>query len=202
MSKTRERGLQRNQEQWRSYCECWWKTDGKGKQSLQKKDEEENEKREACEREITQQMETMWRQMEPLMDLVKESKKGGTEVMSGSRISSHTLKVKLVALSDKDDIEAYLMMFKHIMEAYTIPKSEWTYHLAPQLIGWVQQAFAALLGDNASVYKELKAAILLRYNINEESYQCHFREKVRESNRAMIFTCWIWSLSGCGIVTL
>ena len=116
---------------------------------------------EAREREVSQQMETMRRQMESLMDLVKESKKEGIEVKPGSRIFSHNLQVKLVALSEKDDIEAYLVTFERIMEAYKVPKSEWTYHLALQLTGRAQQAFAALPGDNRGVYEELKATILL-----------------------------------------
>ena len=45
---------------------------------------------------------------------------------------------------------------------------------------------AALLGDNAGVYEELKAAILLRYNTNKESYRRHFTETIRESNRAYV----------------
>ena len=64
------------------------------------------------------------------------------------RYFSHNLQVKLVALSEKD-IEAYLATFERIMEAYKVPKSEWMYHLAPQLTGRAQQAFAALPGDNA-----------------------------------------------------
>ena len=50
--------------------------------------------------------------------------------------------------------------------------------------------------------REVKAAILLRYNINEEAYRRRFREAVRvtgdESNRGYV----IWSLSGCEGVTL
>ena len=57
------------------------------------------------------------------------------------------------------------MTFERIMEAYKVPKSEWMYHLAPQLTGRAQQVFAALPGDNTGVYEELKAAILLHYNI-------------------------------------
>ncbi|KAL5517695.1 hypothetical protein EMCRGX_G003294 [Ephydatia muelleri] len=74
-------------------------------------------------------------------------------------------------------------------EGIEVPKSEWTYHLAPQLTGRAQQAFAALPGDNAGVYEELQVAILLRYTINEESYRRRFRETVREngeSNRAYV----------------
>ena len=64
-----------------------------------------------------------------------------------------------MALSEKDDIEAYLVTFECIMEAYKVPKNEWTYHLAPQLTGWVQQVFAALPGDNTGVYEQLKTLL-------------------------------------------
>ena len=37
------------------------------------------------------------------MDLVKESKKEGIDVMSGCRVYSPNLLVKLVALTEKDD---------------------------------------------------------------------------------------------------
>ena len=51
--------------------------------------------------EVSQQMETMRRHMDSLMDLVKESKKEGIDVRPGSRIFFHNLQVKLVALSRK-----------------------------------------------------------------------------------------------------
>ena len=54
------------------------------------------------------------------MDLVKESKKEGVEVRPRSRTIAHNLQVKLVALSEKDDIEAYLVTFERIMEAYKV----------------------------------------------------------------------------------
>ncbi len=55
--------------------------------------------------------------------------------------------VKLVPLTVQDDIEAYLVTFERIMEAYKIPKEQWTYYLAPQLTGKAQQAFAALMNQ-------------------------------------------------------
>ena len=44
--------------------------------------------------------------------------------------------MKLLALTEKDDVEAYLCT-----PAYEVDKTYWTYHLAPQLSG---RAFAAL----------------------------------------------------------
>ena len=55
-------------------------------------------------------MEMMQKQMESLMDLVKESKKKG--------IVGPNLHVKLVVLTEKDDIEAHLVSIERIMEAY------------------------------------------------------------------------------------
>ena len=47
--------------------------------------------------------------------------------------------------------------------------------LAPQLTGKAQQAYAAMAADSARRYDDLKAAILRRYNINEEMYRRRFR---------------------------
>ena len=46
---------------------------------------------------------------------------------------------------DQNNIEAYLITFEWIMQAYEIPEEQWTYYLAPRLTGKVQQAFVALL---------------------------------------------------------
>ena len=58
--------------------------------------------------------------------------------------------VKLVPLTEQDDIESYLVTFERIMDAYKITKGQWTYYLAPQLTGKAQQAFAALPSDESS----------------------------------------------------
>ena len=92
-----------------------------------------------------------------------------------------------MALSEKDNIEAYLVTFERIMEAYKVPKSEWKYHLAHQLTGRAQHAFAALPGDNAGVYEELKAAIYSVTTSMKNLIDAVFKETVREngeSNRA------------------
>ena len=74
--------------------------------------------------------------------------------------------IKLIKLSESDDVEAYLMTFEKMMEAYQVEKSKWAYLLAPQLNGKAQQANAAMAGDEAGDYDNLKDAILRRYNIN------------------------------------
>ena len=48
------------------------------------------------------------------------------------------------------------------MAAYEVPTSRWAFQLAPQLSGKAQQAYAALSGDAASDYKQIKEAIVCR----------------------------------------
>ena len=81
--------------------------------------------------------------MDSLVKLVRESHQTGAELAAG-RPLGNVPQVKLVPLIEQDDIEAYLVTFERIMEAYKVLKDHWTYHLAPQLTGRAQQAFAAL----------------------------------------------------------
>ena len=66
------------------------------------------------------------------------------------------------------------------MAAYEVEKARWTYKLAPQLSGRAQQAFAAMEQSKTGNYDEVKAAILRRFDINEETYRQRFRAAVKE----------------------
>ena len=52
--------------------------------------------------------------------------------------------------------------------------------LAPQLTGKAQLAFAALSSTEAKDYDAIKAAILARYDVNEETYRRRFRSAVKQ----------------------
>ena len=41
----------------------------------------------------------------------------------------------MVKLTDRDDIEAYLMTFERLMAAYSIPRAKWIFKFAPQFMG-------------------------------------------------------------------
>ena len=69
--------------------------------------------------------------------------------------------IKLTKLTDQDDIEAYLTVFERMMEAYEVAKPRWAFMLAPQLTG----------ATDASDHTAMKASILQRYDINEETYR-------------------------------
>eukprot|EP00731_Ephydatia_muelleri_P004053 Em0002g229a len=140
------------------------------------------EERQIRERENRKQMETMQTHMAALMKLVEDSQKA--KVVSPKR----ELSVKLVPLSDKDDIEAYLITFERVMTAQKVEESCWSQYLAPQLTGKAQLAFAALPGEDSGNYEAIKTAILQRYDITEEAYRRRFRGITRgsgETNREL-----------------
>ena len=111
------------------------------------------------------------KQMELMMLVVRGSTRrwedGSFEespgVSSGS-ISAHSSKrgkgkVRIMRVTEGDDIEAYLT----------------TFEIAPFQWGRAQAACAALEGDKANDYDTLKVEILCRYDINEETYWLRFR---------------------------
>ena len=111
--------------------------------------EEDNERR----------LATMTKQMELLEWMVsaKEAKRD-TELL------------KLTKLSDTGRTT-----FERLMTTYEVESNRWAYKLAPQLTGKAPQAYASLDTDDAKSYNAVKAAILCRYNINDETYRLRFR---------------------------
>ena len=143
-----------------------------------KREEEFAAERAGWERAAEKRIEAMQAQTEALMTLVRDSHKAEpptTKMLAG------VTQVKLVRLTEQDDIEAYLVTFERIMQAYEIPRAQWTYHLAPQLAGKAQQAFAALPLGESKAYDGVKTAILLRYGVSEETYRRRFRTASRKS---------------------
>ena len=95
----------------------------------------------------------------------------------------------LSKLTEEDDIEAYLTTFERMMAGYSIEKRKWSYRLAPNLTGRAQQAFAALPSADAGDYDKLRAAILARYNVNQETYRQRFRSgkrRLEESHEELV----------------
>ena len=83
--------------------------------------------------------------------------------------------VKLTRLTETDDIESYLTIFERMMREYGVDEARWVFQLAPQLTGRAQQAYAALSPDDARTYATVKAAILCRYDVNEDTYRKRFQ---------------------------
>ena len=115
------------------------------------------------EKLVTAQMQQMRDHMQALMDVATSKEKAPPP--------RNSLEVKLVPLSAKDDIEAYLVTFERVMQAHEIPENRWAIHLAPQLTGKAQLAYAAVSPADVGDYSAVKAAILARYDINTEAYR-------------------------------
>ena len=94
--------------------------------------------------------------------------------------------MRLTKLSEADDVEAYLTTFERMMTAFEVQKERWVFKLAPYLTGKEQQAYAAMAAEDAGEYEYLKAAILKRYNINEETYRVRFRAVARKPEEGYI----------------
>ena len=109
----------------------------------------------------------MTKQMELLQKIVTERDSKHSKING-----EHS---KLTRLTDADDIESFLTTFERLMQVYEIDSARWAFTLAPQLTGKAQQVYAALSSDEAQDYNKVKAAILCRYNINDETYRRRFR---------------------------
>ena len=81
----------------------------------------------------------------------------------------------LTKFVEGDDVEAYLTSFECLMTVHRVDRTLWVVHLAPQLAGRAQQAYAALPSDTAGDYEEVKKAILRRCDISSETYRQRFR---------------------------
>ena len=90
------------------------------------------EERKTCERVVQAQMDDMRSQMEKLMKVVADSI--STRVTT-CKIKSELSGVKLVPLSEKDEIEAYLVTFERVMEAHKVEKERSAHYIAPPADG-------------------------------------------------------------------
>lgn len=102
---------------------------------------EQRRQKECTDLERTQMKE----QMEMLRRLMEDTRQASEARASTSRNPSEG-EIKLVKLSEQDDIEAYLTTFERVMRAYEVKEERWAVKLAPQLTGKAQQAYAAMSG--------------------------------------------------------
>ena len=153
---------------------------------LQIRDQDLRAEQRRREEESLRKDREMREQMEILRTLVGEIHDQGE-----ANLREHEARdkdVKLTKLMDNDDIEAYLTTFERQMTAYEVPRGRWVFKLAPQLSGRAQQAYAAMAADESGDYEKVKEAILLRYDIDQESYRQRFRtakKKEGETNREL-----------------
>ena len=154
-------------------------------ESLQRMEEqrarEREEERERREREREEERQRRDREMQVLNALLEKTSRReeggfGERATSERGPTASTDRVKLTKLSENDDVEAFLTTFERMMTAYEVEPSKWAFKLAPQLTGRAQQAYA----EDACSYDQVKVAVLLRYDINEETYRQRFRSTTKK----------------------
>ena len=143
---------------------------------------------EEMRRERALREEEVHQQMALLRGLVEGiHKQGETAEMRAEKDRDRG--VKITKLTEDDDIEAYLTTFERLMRVHEVKEDRWAFKLAPQLTGKAQKAYAGMGATEAGDYEKLKAAILKRYDITEESYRQRFRAarvKQGETNKDLI----------------
>ena len=147
------------------------------------------EERKVRAEEAAKRDEAMREQMELLRGLVCVGTGVGARSGGGGVTRTVPLEPKVVKLTDSDDIEAYIVIFKRLMAAYDVPENRWVFKLAPQLSGKAQQAYAALSGEAAADYSQVKEAILRRYGVNEKSYRKRFRGASVKNDETVVELC-------------
>ncbi len=83
----------------------------------------------------------------------------------------------MLPLQEDDDIEHYLTTFERIAQACRWPTEDWVLHLVPLLTGKARAAYVAMDLDDTLVYTRVKETILVKFEINAETYRRRFRAK-------------------------
>ena len=129
---------------------------------------------------VEQQREELARCREQ-MAAQKEAREGETP-----SVKVKLPKPTLQKLAPGDDIEHFLSTFERIARQQGWPDEVWATQLAGLLTGKAMAAYAALSTEDAGSYERAKAAVLRRYEINEETHRIRFRQdrkKTGESHR-------------------
>ncbi|XP_036072222.1 uncharacterized protein LOC118599934 [Oryzias melastigma] len=80
---------------------------------------------------------------------------------------------KIPAYQAGEDIENYLLRFERMAKTWRWPETEWACRLVPLLSGKALEAYTAM--DKQQAYKDLKDALLLKFDISPETYRQQFR---------------------------
>ncbi|XP_057184151.1 uncharacterized protein LOC130550664 [Triplophysa rosa] len=82
---------------------------------------------------------------------------------------------KIRIFQQGEDIENYLRRFKRLAKTWKWPEEEWSFRLVPLLTGRALEAYLAMDEEGAEDYKDLKEALLEKFNISPETYRQRFR---------------------------
>ena len=119
---------------------------------------------------VEQQKEELAQHRKEMAELRAQS-----EAHEERRTAVRLPKPTLQKLGPDDDIEHFLATFERIAKQQGWPEEVWATQLAGLLTGKAMAAYASLNTESAVSYKDVKKAVLHRYDVNEEAHRRRFR---------------------------
>ncbi|KAJ8391236.1 hypothetical protein AAFF_G00095030 [Aldrovandia affinis] len=74
-----------------------------------------------------------------------------------------------------EDMENYLLRFERMAKTWVWPEGQWACRLVPLLTGKALEAYTAMDEERSDVYRDLKEALLRKFDITPETYRLRFR---------------------------
>ncbi|KAK7909657.1 hypothetical protein WMY93_014341 [Mugilogobius chulae] len=90
----------------------------------------------------------------------------------------YAVEPKIPPYQTGEDIENYLLRFERIAKTWKWPETEWACRLVPLLSGKALEAYTAMDEDEAHCYRDLKAALLVKFDVSPETYRQRFRSTI------------------------
>ncbi|KAK7910160.1 hypothetical protein WMY93_014844 [Mugilogobius chulae] len=108
--------------------------------------------------------------------LAEES--GHPDFVPPSEWRPYAVEPKIPPYQTGEDIENYLLRFERIAKTWKWPETEWACRLVPLLSGKALEAYTAMDEDEAHCYRDLKAALLVKFDVSPETYRQRFRSTI------------------------
>lgn len=82
---------------------------------------------------------------------------------------------KMPMYQQGEDIENYLLRFERMARTWAWPEREWACRLVPLLTGRALAAYTSMDERRSNIYKDLREAILEKFDVTTETYRQRFR---------------------------
>ena len=142
--------------------------------------------RDAVERKAAIDLERLEKERELLVlknHAEEEHEEDGENAEAAGQIKYKAIRPTIPAFNEaKDDIDAYLQRYEKVAEVNKWPEADWALHLSTLLTGQALALYARLPAEEAREYKELKAALLRRYELTVDGFRKRFHEERRATD--------------------
>ena len=124
--------------------------------------------------------------------------------VADNQIGSNISEYKPPALTDNDDLVAYIIRFERLATANNWNSESWAMRLGSLLRGKYLKAYSSMSAEVTGNYETLKAALLFAFQMTPDSHRRNFRKARLESNEsyaqfsanlARLLDYWIESLN-------